>query len=373
MNVTAIEIAGKSATYDWEKVDGSGHFRRKTLFPDTDSSTVGRRDLQVEMSSTLDEISPEAVATSGWAYPRALAALWWCYDRGVPAIVMSESSERDFQRSWWREWGKMQVVRHFGAGLVGGTPHQTYLRELGMREDRIFKGYDAVDNDHFATGARSAQNNAQATRRKYSLPHRYFLASARFVPKKNLRRLIEAFARYRAHAPSGREWELVLLGDGPNRNAVEEVIDTEGVRESVHLPGFKQYDVLPVFYGLAGAFVHASTREQWGLVVNEAMACGLPVLVSDRCGCALDLVDEGGNGFTFDPYDPSALARLMVRVAHGDVDRERMGAVSQDIIAEWGPERFATGLRKATEAALHAGPPSFSLSDRLLTRGLMYR
>ena len=95
----------------------------------------------------------------------------------------------------------------------------------------------------------------------------------------------------------------------------------------VILAGFKQYDELPAYYGLASAFVHASTTEQWGLVVNEAMASGLPVLVSDRCGCAPDLVEDGVNGFTFDPYDVEALAGLMQRVAAmTDERRQAMGA-----------------------------------------------
>ena len=81
------------------------------------------------------------------------------------------------------------------------------------------------------------------------------------------------------------------------------------------MPGFKQYDELPIYYGLAGAFIHASTTEQWGLVVNEAMAAGLPVIVSERCGCAPDLVENGRNGFTFDPYDVDALTHLMLKMA----------------------------------------------------------
>lgn len=120
-------------------------------------------------------------------------------------------------------------------------------------------------------------------------------------------------------------------------------------------------------------FVHASTSEQWGLVVNEAMAAGLPVLVSNRCGCAADLVREGVNGFTFDPYDVEEMTRLMFRVAHGDVDRAALGQASREIIAEWGPERFAVGLEQAVEAALSAPAPKPSLLDRALLWALIHR
>src|SRR5207244_4064698 len=103
---------------------------------------------------------------------------------------------------------------------------------------------------------------------------------------KNLPRLLEAFAGYRRLAGDAA-WELVLLGDGPLRPELVALLKDLELDGHVLLPGFKQYDELPAYYGLAGAFIHASTTEQWGLVVNEAMASGLPVLVSDRCGCAL--------------------------------------------------------------------------------------
>jgi glycosyltransferase involved in cell wall biosynthesis len=192
-------------------------------------------------------------------------------------------------------------------------------------------------------------------------------------------RLVEAYAQYRGLAAdkfvgadsSTLPWHLVLAGDGPLRSAIEARIDELQVRDFVHLAGAQGYAELPVYYGLARAFVHASTTEQWGLVVNEAMASGLPVLVSNRCGCAPDLVQEGVNGFTFDPYDVEELADAMLRIWRME-DRElnRLAAASQRIIAEWGPERFASGLKAAVDCALAVGPKNASLLDRLLLRAL---
>jgi glycosyltransferase involved in cell wall biosynthesis len=142
----------------------------------------------------------------------------------------------------------------------------------------------------------------------------------------------------------------------------------------VVLPGFIQYDALPAYYGLAGAFVHASTTEQWGLVVNEAMASGLPVIVSKRCGCVPDLVQDGVNGFSFDPYDVEALASLMQRVAAmADEQRRTMGEAGRRIIADWGPERFADGLMQAVEVARRRPPSRASWLDRSLLWALVHR
>ena len=119
------------------------------------------------------------------------------------------------------------------------------------------------------------------------------------------------------------------------------------------VPGFKPYDELPVYYALAKAFVHPSTSEQWGLVVNEAIASGLPVIVSNGCGCVPELVD--GNGFTFDPFDEHELAtRLLQMNALTDDERQQLGEVSYTIAANFAPDRFGEGLEQAATVAANA-------------------
>jgi glycosyltransferase involved in cell wall biosynthesis len=137
------------------------------------------------------------------------------------------------------------------------------------------------------------------------------------------------------------------------------------------MPGFKQYEELPHYYAHAGAFIHASTTEQWGLVVNEAMASGLPVLVSNRCGCAADLVKEGENGWTFDPRNEEQMADGMRRISADDEVRFAMGSRSREIIRRWGPDRFAAGLSDAVNASFNGPPPLIGVSDRILFAALL--
>jgi glycosyltransferase involved in cell wall biosynthesis len=125
---------------------------------------------------------------------------------------------------------------------------------------------------------------------------------------------------------------------------------------------------------LANAFVHASTTEQWGLVVNEAMASGLPVIVSNRCGCAPELVKDEVNGYSFDPENDSQLAaRLSEMAALPQEQRESFGEASRQIVADFGPERFAQGLLHASEKALEIGPRKPGLFQRALLRALIRR
>jgi glycosyltransferase involved in cell wall biosynthesis len=196
------------------------------------------------------------------------------------------------------------------------------------------------------------------------------------VPKKNLPTLIRAYAEYRQRSGvAGNEpWELVLLGDGPLRKTLNTQLSTLNLHAHVHLPGFVQYRDLPAYYALANVFVHASITEQWGLVVNEAMATGLPVIVSNRCGCVPDLVAEGKNGFTFDPRSVEGLAKLMLDMCRLSKRRlEDMRGESRSIVEGFTPAHFATGAERAIDAAKAAPMRRASLFPSLLVKALIHR
>ena len=338
----------------WKNDATAGSFKRVTLIEQGTSGDVSRSELARRLERTLNECKPGVVVVPGWASPAAWGAMHWCLQNRVPMVCLSESTAWDEPRIGWKEWIKKKLVGLFSAALVGGERHRDYLTKLGMPAQRIFLGYDAVDNAYFHSRAQAVRSDADKMRRHYNLPQDYFLASARFVEKKNLPRLLEAYALYRTSC--GTPSSLVLLGDGPLRSVLESKKDALDLRDHVVMPGFKQVADLPAYYALARAFIHPSTIEPWGLVVNEAMACGLPVLVSNRCGCAPELVRDGVNGFTFDPLDVDEMARQMARVSASDFPRDAFGEKSGEIVGEWCSERFARGLSQAIEAALNLSP-----------------
>ena len=372
----AVEFGSSSAEYEWKASEANG-LQRVALNDRGSSDDLSPEEFQKRMFSVLDGFAPDALVVPGWGYRGALLALNWGLFNLVPVICMSESTPWDEVRNPIKEWIKRRIIGLFSSALVGGTPHRAYMQELGMPADRIFLGYDAVDNGFFMEkseelGARSLELE------KEKRP--YFLASARFIEKKNLFCLLRAYALYRKEADRRGSslkdqavWNLLLLGDGLLRAQLEQLRSDLGLEEWLQMPGFKQYEELPAYYAHAGAFIHASTTEQWGLVVNEAMASGLPVLVSNRCGCAADLVREGENGWTFDPTDEEKMAELMMRISGDETRWKEMGLRSRKFIEEWGPDRFASGVAAAVEAALAAPRKKAGLLDRLILKVLTSR
>jgi glycosyltransferase involved in cell wall biosynthesis len=366
LSVTGIEWSAKG--YDpWGAAATPARYYKVSLFPEATDQFPGSAELGCTFWSVLEQTNPDVVGVNGWNNFGSLIAANCCLCRRIPMVVMSESSRLDEPRTWWKEAIKRRIVGLYSAALVGGQRHVEYLAKLGMPRERVFTGYDVVDNDYFARRTAEIRNSKFELRNKGGLPENYFLASARFIEKKNLSALIEAYAEYRRWSEIAAKvpWDLVVLGDGPLRETLNSQLSTLNLNEHVHLPGFKPYDELPVYYELANALVHASTTEQWGLVVNEAIASGLPVIVSDRCGCVPELIN--GNGFTFDPTNEHELtARLLEMASLSDEERKRLGDNSYRIAANFGPERFGEGLERAASVAMGVPQKRFGVMDRAL-------
>jgi glycosyltransferase involved in cell wall biosynthesis len=325
--------------------------------------------LWTRLFAEFDAYRPAVVVVAGWSFPESLAAIAWSRSHGARAVVMSESQPHDAPRTAWREWLKARVVSACDAALVAAPPHRDYVVRLGIPVERVFFGYDAVDNGHFAKGADVARARDAGLRKELGLPRRYLLASGRFMEKKNFPRLVEAFAEALKRVDTGHD--LVILGDGAERAAIEAAAARHGVSARVHLPGFRGYEVLPSIYGLAEGFLHVPLAEQWGLVVNEGAASGLPLVVSKPCGAAALMLEPGVNGMLVEPTSTAEIAKAIEWLMKLTPEERRvLGSASRRIVSEWGPERFGSGLRAACEAALGCPARTLGMFDRVLLRAL---
>jgi len=328
--VLAVEWSPVDADYGWEEREKKRESGVLALSAN-------------ELATKLSGFSADAVTIPGYSEPFALAALRSCNRMGISAVLMSDTHAGSIRGHAARETLKRQLVALYQSALVAGKPHAEYLTSLGFPAERIVTGYDVVDNRHFSTrAASSAPDNDR-------LPQPYFFCCARFVAKKNLQFLVDAFAQYsREHTHDA--WDLVIAGDGPLRETVARCVSEISVGPNVHILGHRSYADLPELYASAGAFILPSIVDEWGLVVNEAMAAGLPVLVSKGAGCHRDLVENGVNGFVFDPANAGKLAGLMGDIATSP-RRNEMGEASRRIIADWDVDRFAKGLTAAVDLA----------------------
>jgi 1,2-diacylglycerol 3-alpha-glucosyltransferase len=339
LDVTLVEFGRTSVTYPWNCIDEDLPYKR-IILSDQPAEEQPWFSLIARVIQCLNQLNPETLVIVGYSEVGMLTALLWCIFHRKPAVMLCETKEDDAPRYWYVEEFKKILIRGYKSALVGGKKHKDYLVKLGMEGNSIFQGYDVVENSRFNPGTIKDLPNP--------VDNKFFLAINRFVPKKNLFNLIQAYSLYVNH--SEREsWDLVLCGDGLLRPQIEELIHNLELEERIHLPGFLQIDQLLPYFAHSSCFIHASTQEEWGLVVNEAMASGLPVLVSNRCGCFDDLIIEGINGFGFDPDDYHQLSKLMQKISSESVDLVAMGQASLQHIQNYSPTTFACSLMKALQ------------------------
>ena len=336
--VSSIELASDQRLYRWWRgeLDSSSHTLTSGDWEDQNKLLVA-----IKLWRKLTLLQPAIILVPGYASLAAISAALWGCANGAATIVMSESNIDDRQRSYWSETLKALIVRLlFSGGIAGGKRSIQYLERLGLPAHHIASGYDVVDNQYFASCAQECRNEPNNWDSMKLSP--YFLYVGRLAPEKNIFTLLDAFRQYRN---SGGIWPLVIVGDGPLNQSLQAHAHLLDLSESVHFVGRKSVQELPSFYAFAGCFVLPSVSEPWGLVVNEAMATGLPVIASSRCGCADDLVEDGANGFIINPCEVASLAEALRRISNLSVGAlAQMGERSQAIIARYSLERWASEL-----------------------------
>lgn len=300
----------------------------------------------------LNSHQPDAVLIPGYRHRYCRAMLRWCRQNGKGAVLMSESRQEDFTRSWGREWLKRQIIQLFDAALVGGKPHRQYAQAMGVAPETIFTGYNAVDNVYWHEETQKVRLNVDGWRKQLNLPTQYFITANRFIEKKNLSGLLKAYARYVSQTATP-PWHLILAGTGPLETQLKQESHSLNLDMLVHFPGYLSTEDLIPYFALASGFVHASSHaEQWGLVVNEAMAAGLPVIVSETVGCVEDLIVPGVTGWTFDPRNIDAIATALQKLSTlSSDDWHRVSKNALDHIETYSPRLFAEGAINAAETA----------------------
>jgi glycosyltransferase involved in cell wall biosynthesis len=238
------------------------------------------------------------------------------------------------------------MLKVYKTGHPVGSLAAEYLEHYGLPKQAIFFFPYNVDNDWLSERAKGAAAIKQELRRHYGIPPEAptVLGILKFVPREDPITLLLGFERMRDKVP---EAHLVLVGDGELRETIEDRIEKAGLRNYVHLPGYLPYSQLPPHYAMADIFVHTAVREQWGVSVNEAMVCGVPVVTSSSVGAARDLIRDGESGFVFPVGDPDALARKIEKLATSQALRRSFAEEASKTIQRWHYRETANQLELA--------------------------
>lgn len=292
--------------------------------------------------------APDVILCGGYNYIASWQALLWARGRNIPFFLWSESTQQDQRRGHALvELLKTEFLRKCRGLVVPGRSAQEYARTLQIDEGRIFTAPNAVDNDLFSQAAAAARQNAAACRAELSLPERYFLFVGRLVRDKGVFELLSAYAKL--DQSMRQQIGLVFVGDGASRRELEAAAAriAPGV---IRFAGFAQRDQLATYYALADMLILPTYTDPWGLVVNEAMACGLPIILSRAAGCAAELVRENWNGLLVPPRDVSSLTLAMRSLADQPDLCAEMGANSAQQISHYSPKEWSRGIAQMVEA-----------------------
>jgi glycosyltransferase involved in cell wall biosynthesis len=233
--------------------------------------------------------------------------------------------------------------------VVPGKSAAAYAASFGVTRETIFVAPNAVDNAFFSKEAAAARSRAAEMRHRFGLPEHYFLCVGRLVLSKGVFDLLEAYSRL---VPELRaKVELLFVGDGIEQSELEARANAihPGV---VRFAGFAHREQLAVYYALADALVFPTHTDPWGLVVNEAMACSIPIVATDAGGCVADLVHDGWNGYVVPKKAPEKLADALARVAGAPDLNAAMGERSAQRIEQNSLEACAGGFVAAMNAAV---------------------
>jgi glycosyltransferase involved in cell wall biosynthesis len=309
----------------------------------------------------------DALWVHGYASVNSLAGILAANALGIPVLLRAESWLSDRPRSPLTLTAKRlfftALRRGVSAVLPIGTRNALYWHEYLGEDVPQFPMPYAVDNAFFAARAASAQREQQQEQQREQLRERLRLPAGRPIilfasklqPRKQADHLLEAYCLLAQRWPAAQLPCLVLAGDGSERSRLEEFARTHGLAD-VRFPGFFNQSELPALFDLADVFVLPSRHEPWGLVVNEAMSTGCPVVLSSDVGCHPDLVTNGIEGFVYQNGDIPALADALDRVLASPETARAMGEAARRRIASWNFEADLRGLRAALAAVTRKFP-----------------
>lgn len=289
----------------------------------------------------------DALLVTGWHLKSYLQGVWAAKRSGLPVLVRGDS-QLGTPRSALRQYGKRLLypffLRRFDAALYVGERSRAYYSYYGVPEERLFFSPHSVDTAWFKARAQPPAREEARVRMGLDPKAKVVLFAGRMLPFKRPGDLLDAAALCRRN---GLAIEVLIAGDGEMREPLGASAAQQGV--PLHLLGFCNQTEMPAAYAAADCLVLTSdARETWGLVANEALACGTPIIVSDACGCHPDLTADPRAGRVFPMGDVAALARAISETFAAPVACDALEAMTQTYNLEASARGIVAALQSVT-------------------------
>jgi len=340
---------GQTVTWDVPLIGGYHH-----EFADSigDKNRLSRtRPITVGLGAQLSSSRVDVMWVHGYGHYALLQAVLWAKRRGIPVLLRGESHlrlRRTRRQSQLLRFVAKNLFSLYDGFLSIGQWNREFYLNLGVDSSRVFSMPYAVDNAWFMERSASEQDAATALRKDlgFSEDRPLILFASKLQKRKRVLDLLEAYSRLSIDGRTEPFPGLIIAGDGDDRAEVEKRVQSLGW-QSIKVLGFQSQRQLARLYSMCDGLVLPSEDEPWGLVVNEAMACGKPVIVSDGVGCSPDLVKPGQNGEIFPTGDIQALSDALSRVFATRERAREMGQVSHQQIKKFSLEESVSGLLQA--------------------------
>lgn len=280
---------------------------------------IGNKDLftffiNYSIWTELNGFKPNRIIICGWNQIAYLTAWIWGMVHKSEITIWSESTI--YEKSIWRVLTKpliKLIIKTSNNFIASGIRSKEYLFSLGADTKKVSVFMDDVNKDYFVEKSKELRSSKKRIKvSKHITTQHNFLFVGQLIERKGVLNLIKSYIIFKSVNP---DWGLIIVGYGKQEKFLKRYVREAGIKDIYFLGAIEQYG-LPRIYVASDCLVLPSTEEVWGLVVNEALYCGLKVLVSSNCGCAPDLVKESVNGFTFDPYNNVSLLDGMIKVAN---------------------------------------------------------
>lgn len=351
-----VEIAGKGSIYAFAGHNENSSIAWICLYPNDRIEDINPAMAKKAIIAKLDELNPDVVLSGAIAFESGASAIDWTKANDKAIVIFDDSKLGDVKRNYFINTIKKIIYSYADAIFCPSKEWLNTFIYWGFKKEAVFYGVDVVDNAFWQQESRFPEMLEENTD--------YFLCVGRQIKRKNFQMVIDTFQSMQFE----RRIDLVFVGEGPERLSLESSIIGE-LEDRVHFFLFQDQESLRSIYKHAMTFILPSYQEQWGLVVNEAMASGLPVIISNRCGSALPLIEQGKNGFHFSPDNVLELRSCMEKVAK--LSPEEMNAMKQEslkIISKWELDRFSEGAMAAIDYSLKNKRKPFYFWGKYLLR-----